>query len=459
MAPASHVTSNANEVSDMNASVKRWGRGRMRALACVLSGGLLVTGCDGILDVENPNQLVQDDLESPAAAGALANGALSTVARAFGEIILLHGAASDELVFTGSRDAWVQIQSGDLRDPANEFSDAAWPFVNEGRWMADEAVRLLSGFDAEGNLPNRTPLARARLYSAMIYTQIADGWEDFVISNRTQAGPPLGEGNMLGLYDAAIANLDEALAVAQAIGNVPLQGTILAQRARTKHARAVRAMLTPAGSTPSQPLVNSAGATADAQAALAIVGSQWRFRFTYSAGTVANNWGAWVNERLELRPSNVYVTPTADDKRVSAISLLDPIDQVPDPALAAIVNEAVGARQYGPVTVVSSRELHLILAEAALAAGNESAFATQINALRAQDGLTPWSGQIPALDMLKHARKAGLYLTGRRLNDHYRFGTQSVLWNPNFEAAGRPGTLFPIALVERQSNCHLAGGC
>jgi hypothetical protein len=420
---------------------------------------LLTTGCSGLLDVENPNSLVQDDLNSPAAAGALANGALATVARGFGEIILLHGAASDELQFTGSRDAWIQLQEGDLRDPANEFSDAAWPFVVEGRWMADEAVRLLGEFDQEGNLANRLLLARAQLYSAIIYTQVADMWEDFALSNRTEAAPPRGADNMLGLYDRAIERLDAALAIAQVAGNAEFRATILAQRARTRHARAVRAKITPAGSTPADPLVNVAAANADAQAALALVAPTWRYRFTYSANTVANNWGAWVNERLELRPSDSYVFPTATDKQVAGIKLRDPIDQVPDPALAGIINEAVVARQFGPVTVTSAREMRLILAEAALASGNTAGFATHINAIREGDGLTPWSGQVPALEMLRHHRMGGLYMTGRRLNDHYRFGTKSPLWNPNAAAAQRPGTLFPIAEVERTSNCHIQGSC
>lgn len=432
---------------------------RMGRLPVLLLAGALLAGCDGLLDVENPNQLIQDDLQSPAAAAALANGALSTVSRGYGEIALLAAAASDELVFTGSRDAWIQLQEGDLRDPSNEFSDAAWPFVNEGRWMADEAIRILKQHDADGNLTNRTLLARAQLYSAIMYTQIADLWEDFVISDRTATAAPVGAANMPGLYDVAVANLTEALAIAEAAGNNALRATILAQRARTRHARAVRAMLTPAGTTPSNPLVSDGGAVADAQAALGLIDGTWQFRFSYSANTVANNWGAWVNERLELRPSNAYVQATADDKRVASVTLMDPIDNVPSPHLQATILEAVGARQYGPLNVVSARELRLILAEAALATGNMDGFTTHINAMRATDGLSPYTGQVPALELLQHSRMANLYNTGRRLNDHYRFGTKSLLWNPNFEASNRPGTLFPIAQIERTSNCYLLGTC
>lgn len=418
-----------------------------------------VAGCDGLLDVENPNSLVQEDLESPAAAGALVNGALATVSRAWGHMTLLHASASDELQFTGSRNAWIQLQQGGLRDASNEFTDAAWPFITEGRWMADEAIRQLTIFDQEQLLANRSLLARAYLYSGMIYTQVADLWEDFVISDRIEAGAPLGPGNMVSLYDQAISRLDQGLEIAQAEGNSSLANTIRAQRARTYHARAVRSTFTPAGSTPTDPLINDAQAVADAQAVLATVEGGWRFQLGYSSATVSNEWGQWVNERLELRPSDLYVSPTADDKQVEAVTLLDPIDEVVSPIAREIITDAAGARQYGSITVVSARELRLILAEAALATGDEEGFTNEINHLRAMDGLTPYAGQVDAVELLKHSRKASLYLTGRRLADHYRFGTQSFLWSSSQEAATRPGTLFPIAQVERRANCYILGTC
>lgn len=426
-------------------------------LGLVLAMGM--AGCDGLLDVDNPNSLVQEDLESPAAAGALANGALATMTRGWGYMMLLHGAASDELQFTGSRNAWIQLQEGDLRDAANEFTVEAFPFINEGRWMADEAVRQLSAFDEAGQLGNRSLLARSHLYSGMIYTQIADLWEDWVISDRRQEAPPVGPNNMTQMYDTAIQSLTRGLEIAASEGNAALAQQIRAQRARSYHARAVRQLITPAGTTPSNPLVNDAQAVADAQAVLAQVEPGWRFRLEFSSATVTNQWGGWVNERLELRPSDAYVSPTDDDKRVAAVTLQDPIDGVVDPFLEETILEAAGARNFDPVTVVSARELRLILAEAALATDDTEGFATHINAIRGQDGLTPWDGQVDALELLQHTRMANLYKTGRRLNDHYRFGTQSFLWAAGVGAAARPGTLLPIAQIERTANCHILGTC
>lgn len=425
-----------------------------------LLGVLSLTACDSLLDVENPNSLIQEDLSTPSSAGALANGALSTVARGAGQAVMLHAAASDELVFTGSRDAWIQLQEGDLRDPANEFSDAAWPLVSEGRWMADEAIRLLTVFNDEGTLDDPTLLAQAKLYSAVMRTYIADFWEDFVISDRRDEQAPVGAANMLGFYDYAEQQLTDALAIAQTAGAAGMEAQIIAQRARTRHAKAVREKITPAGSTPADPLVNDAGANADAMAALDLVDDSWQFRFNYSSATIDNVWGGWVNERLELRPSDLYVEATANNKEVESVTLQDPIDNVTDPALEAIILEATAARNWPPLTIVSARELLLILAEAELAEnGDTPTFAGYINRVRDLDGLTDYTGQVDAEAILQHHRMGGLYLTGRRLNDHYRWGTVSPLWNPNASASTRPGTLFPIAQVERTSNCFLVGTC
>jgi len=430
---------------------------RPAVLAAAVAAAL--AGCDSLLDVENPNQLVQEDLEQPAAAPAIVNGTLTTVARAHSYLLLMSSTISDELKWVGSRDGWREYDAGTISNASNEFADLVFPYVAEGRWMADEGVRLLTGFDAQNQLPNRNLLAQAHLYSAISYATIADLHEDFVFSNRKEAGAPFGTANMVKLYDQAIANLDKGLAVAQATGNVALRQTILAQRARTKHARGVWQKIKPSVNLAS-PLVNDAGAVADAEAFLALnPATDWRYRFTYSATTWQNEWGAWVNERLEMRPGDAYVVPTANDKQMASIRLRDPISNAADPAFARIVNEAVAARQYGPITVVSWREIQLILAEAALAAGNTAKFTTHVNAVRALDNLPAYSGQIPAIDLLKHMRMANLYLQNRRLSDMYRFGARSPTWMAGSEAVAKPGTLLPIANIERISNCHILGSC
>jgi hypothetical protein len=96
--------------------------------------------------------------------------------------------------------------------------------------------------------------------------------------------------------------------------------------------------------------------------------------------------------------------------------------------------------------------MRLILAEDELAKGNTTAFRTLINAVRALNGLSPYTGQIPAVEILKHERRAALFVTGVRLLDMYRFGVRDPLWHATSDARTKPGTLLPITCIERNAN-------
>ncbi len=118
--------------------------------------------------------------------------------------------------------------------------------------------------------------------------------------------------------------------------------------------------------------------------------------------------------------------------------------------------EFVSSRLWGSLTIVSARELHLILAEAFLAQNDLTNFALEINAVRGLDGLTAYDPNDPthpaALTMLQFERQVNLFLGGRRLNDHYRFGVRADLWRDDGDAVRNWGVLFPITNVELESN-------
>jgi hypothetical protein len=113
--------------------------------------------------------------------------------------------------------------------------------------------------------------------------------------------------------------------------------------------------------------------------------------------------------------------------------------------------------QTGAFTITSTRELRLILAEAALATSNTPEVVNQINAIRALDaGRTAWNGVTPAPQaMLEYERKAQLWLMRRRLADMHRFNQNDAKWvaSPNFESTFNVnGLLFPIPQIERLGN-------
>lgn len=417
---------------------------------------LATIGCSDVLEVDNPNNLQEEDLSSPASVRALAAGAGATVGRSIGAILGPYSTVTDEVSWRGSRDAWLQLDLGNLADPANEFTDDAFRFLGEGRWMADEAVMRLEGFDAEGKLldtrglPDRTPLARAYLYAALSYITIADMFDDFALSNRREPSPPVGEAGMVGFYDKAISYLDKGMAVAQAANSTALQNDILALRMRAKYSRALWGKLHP--TVQPNALVNDAAANADATALLARVPASYRAVMALDTDDLALAGEASlaynINQRGELR----VAAPVA--------ALKDPIDNVADPVIKQAIDSLTANYIYQRITIASAREALLILAEAALAANDLTTFTTRINELRALNNLTPWAGQIPALEILKHERRVHLFLQGRRLADLYRWGELSPQWNttPPSTAVQNPGTFFPVTCIEIRSHPeHFAG--
>lgn len=445
----------------------RTGGGRRSPLAWLRAGALLLAvalaagACEDPLDVENPNNLVEDDVATPTAVPATVNGALATTARMIGEVNAIYATASDEVRWIGSRDAWNSLSQGNLDDPTNEFSDATFPTVGTARYMVDRAVRLAEQYDSEGELGDRVHLARAYLYAAITYVTIADAYDDFVMpESPTEPVPPVGADNMSQLYQSAVGFLNDGISVAQAIGNTELETRMLAMRARTHHAMGVWNKVNPAGSAPADPLVNSADAVADAQAVLDEVGtsSDWKYELTYSSATVTSNVAFQINQRGELQfgPALVQANPE-DLTDIQAIVIQDPIDDVVDPVASATINSFTASDEFAPQTVVSAREMHLILAEAELAQADTSGYAAHVNHVRSMDGLTDYSGQVDPVSLLEHERQVNLLLQVRRIADMYRFGVESSEWLQQSKAVTEPGTFFPIAITEIRSNPTLGG--
>lgn len=416
----------------------------------------LTAGCN-ILDVNNPNSLVEEDIESPVTAEFLVNGAEATVADGVSGYLAVYSVASDELSWVGSFDAWQDVMIGNFSDPTNQFIDQEYPTISRARWWTDDVIKRLEQFEADGLLNDQTQKSRAYLYGAIIYVTIADMFNNFVFTERAEGGPPIGEANMVNLYDTAIEYADNGLAVSGI--STELQASLLGMRARANYSKAMWNKMNPSVNI-ADPLINNAAAVTDAQAALNVMSQDFKYQLTFSPSTLQNYMAQQTNQRIELvvNPS-VYIVADDDGRRIrnieypdSTAQIQDPIDNIADPVLYNALVEFTEPIEYAPITIVSAREMHLILAEAALAGNGSVDFETQINAIRSLNGLTAYSGQIPELEMLQHTRQVNLFLQGRRLHDMYRFDISSPQWEQSSTAETSPGTFFPIAITECRAN-------
>ena len=422
----------------------------------ILVLSLVSVGCD--MDSENPNALVESDLGDPAVAAAMANGALNTTSNGIGNMLAPISVSSDEATWIGSRDAWGSLDKGQMSDVYNEFVDGQWNSITEGRWMADQAIKTLEAFQSEGVLGDVEDLARVYLYAGVVRVCIADWFEDFVYSDKTIPGSPFGVGNMMGVYDEAIALFKKGMSTTS---SSEMKARFNAMLARAYFYKQVHTVIGNGGG-----FVTDSNAKSYAEAALNTWDETSKYQIEYSSTTVGSGFSWQINGRSELefgiRPDGIGDPFPADLLDTDAsVDVVDPQGNAlgpADPRIAAIVNDFFkdrGGTDYAPITMISGAELYIMLAEMA---GNDADAITHLNMNRT--GMTPYDGSNATVaDAIKHERRANLFATGRRMLDMYRFGETSLLWETQFEAKSSPGTLFPITIKEIRANpnCPLPG--
>jgi len=432
-----------------------------RTLVVVGVGALLLGACSSLLDVDNPNNVTPSALDNPAAASALVSGAINLNANALSSMMNAYNIISDESFQTGSRDDYRLLDTGGLDINTNEYLQASYLVAMRARWISEQTIQRVAKFKADGALADPQLLAQAYLMGAVIYDGMGNMYDDVAISDRTVSGPNLGEANMVQLYDSALKWLDAGAAIATGDNHA----NIIGMRARVRFDRAVWSLLNPPGTTPANPLVNVAQAVTDANAAIGEMAGDYSFDLTVdntnSGDDASGGVGFEMNSRVEHTPDTAaFVTIDLTNKKPKTIIAKDPVTGLVDAAAVKLIGRFIFATDinHPPMPVVSKREMYLILAEAALAAGNTAGFDTNINALRALDGKAAYTGTGPTrLALLQWERRINLVFQGRRLNDMYRFGVKDPRWVTTSIAFKKPGCLLPIPLLEREANALITG--
>jgi hypothetical protein len=437
---------------------------RIKAPILAVAAVFALSGCD-LLDVDNPNSLVESSIEQEAAANGVANGSLRLVADAIADIWEGPAVVSDELYWTGSRDAWGSLDRGAIGDPLNEFTDGAFPSLGQAVWMANKAVTVLEGHvtNNPGDDDFALDLARAQMFNGLALLVTGESQDDMTFSDKQQDGPAVGPSNMGGVIDDAIANLSSAIAGFQALGETDLVTAATALRARAHMSRAIWGAINPSATAGGA--MAFAAALTDAQDVLDdVAGADWQYAITYASGGNSCDMCGNVNNRGEnqLDASLVENTGPGATGRTGVIALLDPVTGDGDAAVGTAVAQ-FGDDQYADITIASARLMHLIIAEDALANGDRAEFEDRINDIRDFDGYASdfqLDNGVTDVDMLQHTRRVNTLYMGLRLQDMYRWGLTDPLWAAGSTALTNPGEMLPITIVEIRANCNLNGqGC
>ena len=432
-------------------------RRHIRALrALPLAGALGIGACnvhDKLLDVQTPDIVDPENVQSPAGAQSYFTAANGDFSRFIGGdrggssplgLNLTGGLLADEIFSARAGTESIDNRSINF----NNFPIDSWTQVGNTYARTIRAIKLLAQFPPATGGPAQLAQLHANLGYVMAITAenycngipLWDGQSDVTITTKTFS--------TADLYAGAIAQFDSALALAPS-------GTVR-QFALVGKARTLVDQATPA---------TLAANTAAAAALVGEVPTSFSSTTQFSTLTtgVVNAIYDWMNSTKNFGASDKeggngldYVSSKDPRIKVDGSKVGRGQDGTPTPAM----------NQYptlnSNVVVSSGIEARLIEAEAQLAAGNTAGFLATLNAARATvSGLAPLTDPGTAagrVDMLFRERAFWMYTTAHRLGDmrrlvrQYGRSTESVYPTGAYFKGGSYGSDVTLVPSQQETN-------
>lgn len=413
-----------------------------------LMGGVALAGCDALdkfIAVEAPSRVAAQDLDDPANAGLLVNSAINDFRCALVHFIGAGAYVGNEWGVGGDiggssyvwYDARVFTPGGWTSMYATGDCSGTAPNVYQplstARWMADDALRRLADW-TDSQVPNRNGLiAKAAAFSGYSLTLLGE----VMCSAALDGGPEVTP-------DQIFAEAEDRFSQAIDAGTQAADQTIV-NLARVGRAR-VR-------------LNRGQPATAAADAALVPEGFSFQFNYSGADASTENKLYVLMERELMATVEPMYRNMTFQgqpDPRVQVVNL-----GLTGPGTSIEIWSTPKYSGLGaPVPVARWEEAQLIMAEAALAAGQLQAAVGIINKLHRQVGLPDFQSNDPVeiRNQLIYERSAELFLEGQHMRDLQRFNL------PLIPAPGTPfyhggvysnQICFPLPEVEYLNNPNI----
>ena len=420
--------------------------GIRHATRLALMVAAVLTACGNPLEVETTSRIPAENVEVPANARLLVDGAIADFECAYASYVVQSATVGEEFIYAQQTADRVPSDRRNTLPTDGRYATNScvglgiYTPLQTARQSSETVLRYLKGWtDAE--VANRTKLiAFTAAYAGYSYLLLGEGFCTLAFSSinpdRTIAYG--GEVSRDSAFRIAVARFTESIAAAQAVAN---PSAALTDSLRLAYLGRARARLD---------LGDYTGAKADAQQ----IPAGYVRNATYSA-TVERRGNLVFNDNAATFTSSSIGEPyrsMTGDPRV--------------PVTQGTSTSTTGIRHYyqtkyttvgTPIPFARYQEAQLIIAEAEIRAGNLPAALPILNAERARGNQGPFVGITPAdyLAELIDQRRRELFLEGQHLGDIIRFG---IAVQP---AAGAPhhfgGTYgnqlcFPLPTAERLNN-------
>lgn len=417
---------------------------RTFALGLVAVFSFSMVGCDDFFDVDNPTNLVAEDLDDPDLAEALGNSAETAVAGAFDDAAIWNACMSDECFLSGSGTFRIQIEEG-ITEGYNQLYDNLYNALAAARWIADNTTERSK--DLSGNPNSDIRVARGLFWGGFARMLLADHFRDVVYDG----GPPI---TPVQAIQDAIVKFTESASIAQAAGDPDFAAAATGQIARAYRSLYWEDFHHGAGGGS-----NFQQAATAAREALAL-SDDFREDVNYQQPGSSNGlWGSFNSSvYTRMDPAWAY--------------LEDPASGATDPRIPHSEQEGFSLRENWPVylqhkypdrsaDIPASRadEARLIIAEYEAMFGDLQAAVSMINEVRSDVGLADFSStdQAEIITQLKYERRVEFWLENRRWQDMRYYDEISDRWNDASKAAG-VHRRWPVSQRERSTNPAYTGG-
>ncbi|MFN3135642.1 MAG: RagB/SusD family nutrient uptake outer membrane protein [Candidatus Kryptonium sp.] len=361
---------------------------------------LLYVGCKGLLQVENPNQITDENLNQPTAIPAIVTGIAADFADQYHWTIICSGLLSNELIHIGSFPTFREMHDGNVQD--NNITMENWyGFLQRARWVAENGAERIKQIVGEDSARKMIEYAMARIYAGFALIHLADMWD----------GSPIDGGPLLSrdsIYNRAISHFTEVINI--------VDGLPSARTFKNGHQT-----LTPAHVK-----------------AIAYLG---RARAKLHKGDLSGAYSDVANEALftGLKFDAVYSENTSRENNLVYIYAYDrpevavgPRHQIEGDPRVPVEKPTAGRpywrqRKYptraADIPIVEWQEANLIRAEYFHSQGNITSALSEINKNRRAVGLSDTVvADLPSLlNLIREERKREFFLEGMYLQDLRRF--------------------------------------
>jgi hypothetical protein len=363
---------------------------------------LLLTACQGVLDVSLPGNVDAAALEAASLAPTLVDGAQADFECAFSQYVETTATWSNE-VLNSSGGAEVVGWSARFTRPEGGTGQCATATSNRGsfnvylplqiaRGQAEMALERLNTFTDAQVSGRALLLARSAFYSGYSHLLLSEGYCQVAVGDGALLTPAAG-------LAVAEQKFTDAIAAATTANNAAVLNAARVARARVRIA-----------------LGNKTGAAVDAK----LVPANFRFDATFAATPVRrrNTVMEDINLKFHLSVAPAYRGLTfggVADPRVLAINA----NRVGIDAVTPQWTQGKYTAPESPLPLATWDEAQLIIAEAELGQSAVDA----INRIHTRYGLPAYGGGTDAqiLTQIIEERRRSLWLDGHQINDHLRF--------------------------------------